>query len=566
MCECVSMYWIFYLGMCVCVCVCSSGIVRIMVLTSSGDEAEEMFTVTIVSTSNGVAIDSALSSASITVRSVGMPLGVVNFQGDILRPLVVVEMATPSILSLPVERSGQLTLSVSVSYTVSRVGVADPVADDVSPVSGTVQFPPLQGRTFIDFTILSDTLSEQNETFMVTLTNPTGGATLNPQTATATFTILYVMMLLVVPACTLCVPELVHVTVRPVPACTLCVPELVHVTVRPVLACTLCVSELVHVTVHPVLACTLCVSELVHVTVCPVPACTLCVSVLVHVTVRPVLACTLCVSELVHVTVCPVPACTLCVSVLVHVTVRPVPACTLCVPELVHVTVHPVLACTCRLTDTCPCCWLDSCCCCCCCCCCCFHVPCHVLCCSENGQPLGLFSVENASVSISRMNSVTSRSLHYTVQRTEGDGITAAILLSHSYQEVSVIYGRVYMCNVCVCVCMRVCDVCMCVCDVCMCVMYACVCVCMYVCMHMCVCVYVTELCECSCSVGVVGDSVFIRLLPARHSAYITRGSPLTWVFHHHYYCLCNCDIPYQFGWSTVCCISRQRQCSCSSH
>ena len=168
-----------------------SGVLRISVLPSTGDEAEERFLVTIRSTTNGVAIDSSLSSAPITVRQAGMPFGVVNFQGDVLQPQAVVEQATPTTLLLPLERSGLLTLTVSVDFTVSRVGVADVgVEEDVTPASGTVMFPPLVGQTTLDLTILSDSVGEMNETFVVILTNPTGGASLNPQASSSSFTIL----------------------------------------------------------------------------------------------------------------------------------------------------------------------------------------------------------------------------------------------------------------------------------------------------------------------------------------------------------------------------------------
>ena len=169
---------------------CSSGIIRITVLPFSGDEAVEVFTVTIVSTTNGVAIDSALRATTITVQQTGTPFGIVNFQGEVLRSLVVVmEQATPTTLSLPLERSGQLSLTVGVGFTVSRVGGDEPVENDVAPVSGTIMFPPLSSQTSLDLTIIADGVGEMNETFMVTLDNSTGGATLNPQASTVTFVI-----------------------------------------------------------------------------------------------------------------------------------------------------------------------------------------------------------------------------------------------------------------------------------------------------------------------------------------------------------------------------------------
>ena len=172
----------------------SAGIIRLTVLPLpfvETPEREEVFTISLTSTTSGVVIDPALSSVTITVGQNGSPLGVVSFLGEALNTQRVMEGAIPFTLSLPLERSGDNSAAVAVSFTVSRVagGKGQPVTADVTPASGTATFPILQGRTSIDLTILSDQLGESDETFRVMLTGVTSGATLNLQASTVEFVI-----------------------------------------------------------------------------------------------------------------------------------------------------------------------------------------------------------------------------------------------------------------------------------------------------------------------------------------------------------------------------------------
>lgn len=162
------------------------GQIVILILPTSTEEREEIFTITLSSATNNVLIDSLLSRVQITVQQNGSPFGVVSFLGDAIRTQRVSE---GSALSLPLERDGDLMVSVDVSYVVSRVGVTDPVQTDVTPASGTVTFPVLQGRTSIILNIAIDGVGEIDETFSVTLTGATSGTTVNPQANTAVFII-----------------------------------------------------------------------------------------------------------------------------------------------------------------------------------------------------------------------------------------------------------------------------------------------------------------------------------------------------------------------------------------
>ena len=88
---------------------------------------------------------------------------------------------------ITVTRSGGSFGTVTVNYTVGG-GTATSVAD-YTPASGTLTFGP--GETTKTFTavVLDDTVDEPDETVGLTLSNPTGGATLGSQTS-ATLTIL----------------------------------------------------------------------------------------------------------------------------------------------------------------------------------------------------------------------------------------------------------------------------------------------------------------------------------------------------------------------------------------
>jgi hypothetical protein len=166
--------------------------IEILVLPSNGDEAEEMFTVTLTRVSNNIFLDSARSQASITVAQRGTPFGEVSFLGESLAGVRTNEQSTNSTVSLSVARSGDLTGTIQVSFAVTRVGSAgsqDPVELDLIPSSGFVIFPSGIGRVSLQLTVLADDLSEMEEMFSVALTRATGGATINSQAGTATLII-----------------------------------------------------------------------------------------------------------------------------------------------------------------------------------------------------------------------------------------------------------------------------------------------------------------------------------------------------------------------------------------
>ena len=164
--------------------------IEIIVLPSSIDEAEEMFTVTLTRVSNNIFLDSTRSQSTITVGQRGTPFGEVSFLGESLAGVRTSEQTTNSTISLSVTRTGDLSSAIQVYFVVTRVGSsADPVELDLIPNSGLVTFPSGIGQVSLQVTVLADDLSEMDESFSISLTHATGGASVNSQAATATLTI-----------------------------------------------------------------------------------------------------------------------------------------------------------------------------------------------------------------------------------------------------------------------------------------------------------------------------------------------------------------------------------------
>ena len=160
-----------------------------IVLPSASDEVEEMFTVTLNSASNNVLLDSTRNQATITVDQRGMPFGEVSFLGEALAGLRTNELRTNSTISLSVARTGDLAGTLQVSFTVTRVGSPDPVDLDLIPSGGSFLFPAGVGQVSLLLTVLADDVAEMDETFAITLTQATGGASINAQASTATLVI-----------------------------------------------------------------------------------------------------------------------------------------------------------------------------------------------------------------------------------------------------------------------------------------------------------------------------------------------------------------------------------------
>jgi hypothetical protein len=87
-------------------------------------------------------------------------------------------------LTLTVQRTGDTTGAVTVDYATAN-GTASERSDYTTAV-GTLRFAAGETAKTIDILVNEDSFAEGNETFTVSLSNPTGGATLSCLTAVAT--------------------------------------------------------------------------------------------------------------------------------------------------------------------------------------------------------------------------------------------------------------------------------------------------------------------------------------------------------------------------------------------
>jgi chitinase len=87
-------------------------------------------------------------------------------------------------ISIPITLSAPWTSSISVSWATG--GGTTTAGKDYRAASGTVTFSAGQTSATISITIINDKTAEPTETFNVTLSNPTGGATIGVGTGTVT--------------------------------------------------------------------------------------------------------------------------------------------------------------------------------------------------------------------------------------------------------------------------------------------------------------------------------------------------------------------------------------------
>ena len=158
--------------------------ITVSVIGDTLDEANETFTVTLSSPTGGATLGTAVSTATI-------------IDDDDAAPVPGVLSISPATLSVTEGNSGTTT----ATFTVSRAGGSDgavsvnfatangtaTAGSDYTANSGTVTFA--DGDTAaktITVSVIGDTFDEPDETFTVTLSSPTGGATLGTAVSTAT--------------------------------------------------------------------------------------------------------------------------------------------------------------------------------------------------------------------------------------------------------------------------------------------------------------------------------------------------------------------------------------------
>ena len=154
--------------------------VDVEVLGDALKEANETFAVTL-SSSAGAAVSRAVATGTILDNSVAPKL-------QFSLPASVVSEATPKAL-IGVRRTGSLAGEVSVSYAAYD-GTAQAPADyaPLGPVAGTLTFPPGVSLRTITVPLVNDSLPEGDETVLLRLFGPEGGALLGTQ-GTAVLTI-----------------------------------------------------------------------------------------------------------------------------------------------------------------------------------------------------------------------------------------------------------------------------------------------------------------------------------------------------------------------------------------
>ncbi|WP_242027345.1 Ig-like domain-containing protein [Sphaerospermopsis sp. FACHB-1094] len=166
---------------------------KVITVNVNGDtafEQDETFTVTLSSPSNGAIISTASATGTIT-----------NDDNNAIVPPSLAIAATNAVkpegntgttpFTFTVTRIGNTTGTNSVNWTVAGSGnnpanAAD-FANSVFPTS-TITFAPNENTKVITVNVKGDTAFEQDETFTVTLSSPTNGATISTASATGTIT------------------------------------------------------------------------------------------------------------------------------------------------------------------------------------------------------------------------------------------------------------------------------------------------------------------------------------------------------------------------------------------
>ena len=138
------------------------------------DEIDETITVTLSGESNATVAD-ATGIITITDDD-GTPTLSIS-------PLTTVETGT---LSATVSLSGASSEDVTVNYATSN-GTAN-AGNDYTSTTGTLTIAAGDTSGTIDISILADSVSEEDETFNVTLTSPSSNASLATSSATMTIT------------------------------------------------------------------------------------------------------------------------------------------------------------------------------------------------------------------------------------------------------------------------------------------------------------------------------------------------------------------------------------------
>ncbi len=162
----------------------SSKTISILVSGDTTVEPNESFAVTISNPTNGATIST--SSASGTIQN-----------DDNNQPTITLAIAATNAVqnegnsgttafTFTVSRTGDIAGSNAVSWTVAGTGNNPANATDFASMSGSISFAVGETSQVISVNVLGDTMVEADETFAVTLSNPTNGATISTSSANGT--------------------------------------------------------------------------------------------------------------------------------------------------------------------------------------------------------------------------------------------------------------------------------------------------------------------------------------------------------------------------------------------
>ncbi|BAY07027.1 FG-GAP-like repeat-containing protein [Calothrix sp. NIES-2098] len=150
--------------------------ITVKTLTDSLSEADETFFVNLTTSNTGVTITDDQGLATIQDVSSASSSGILSFSNPEFR----INENGQAIVGVTVTRTGGSNGSVSATITLSNGTAIAPNDYNNSPI--TVNFAAGDTNSkVIQIPIIDDSIAETNETINLTLTNPTGGATLGSQ-------------------------------------------------------------------------------------------------------------------------------------------------------------------------------------------------------------------------------------------------------------------------------------------------------------------------------------------------------------------------------------------------
>ncbi|XP_076465121.1 adhesion G-protein coupled receptor V1-like [Babylonia areolata] len=141
-------------------------------------EDEERFTLKIIFISQGLYLGSP-QTATVFVAASDDGFGIFGFAED--SPVLVTEEQYTSVVNLNVVRRVSYFETIKVTFEVESLSEQGLLADDISPVTGSIVFRPGSAHpdTMIQLKIQPDAIPENDESFLVTLTDVDRGASIN---------------------------------------------------------------------------------------------------------------------------------------------------------------------------------------------------------------------------------------------------------------------------------------------------------------------------------------------------------------------------------------------------